>query len=125
MLQTEQFDTLENPSIAIPEGFFYGRKKTRLLVKTGTENIVLRLEDVVLIYTMDKLVYVIDQSSKKYISDRRLAELATELDKNFFFRANRQYILNINYIKSFKPHERVKLLIQIIIPGIVYETIGI
>lgn len=118
MLQTEQFHTLGNPSIAIQERFFHGKKKTRLLVKTGTENMVLRLEDVVLIYTQDKLVYVIDQSSKKYISDRPLGELATELDKNIFFRANRQNIVNINYIKSFKPHERVKLLIQITIPDI-------
>ena len=95
-----------------------GRKKTRLIVKRGLENIVLCLEDIVLIYTQNKLVYVIDRLSKKYISDKNLNKLQQEIDNLIFFRANRQYIVNINYIKSFKPHERVKLLIDITIPEI-------
>jgi len=33
-----------------------------------------------------------------------------------FFRANRQYIVNINYVKGFKAYEKVKLLVELTIP---------
>ena len=103
--------------------FINQRKKTRLLVKKGIENIALRLEDIVLIYTQDKLVYVIDRTSKKYIADKTLSELEQELDNAFFFRVNRQYIVNINFVKSFKSFEKVKLLLDIVIPEINHSII--
>ena len=98
--------------------FINSRKKTRLLVKKGMENIALKLEDITLFYTENKVVYVIDRFSKKYISDKTLIELEEELDENTFFRANRQYIININYIKGFKPFEKVKLTVDLNIPEI-------
>ena len=103
--------------------FVSQRKKTRLLVKKGLENIALRLEDIALIYTQNKLVYVIDNSSKKYIADKTLSELEEELDDTTFFRVNRQYIININYVKSFKTFEKVKLLIDITIPDINHSIV--
>ena len=45
------------------------------------ENIALQLEDIALIYTQNKLVYVMDRYSKKYISDKTLSELEEELDQ--------------------------------------------
>jgi len=89
------------------------KKRTRLLVKQGVANILLLLADVALIYTRDKLVYVIDRDSKKYLVDKTLTELEQELDHANFFRANRQYIVNVNFIKSFKPYKKVKLLVDI------------
>lgn len=115
---TKTSDSVENLS-----RFINQRKKTRLLVQKGLENIALLLENVALIYTQNKLVYVIDHLSKKYISDKTLGELEEELDSNIFFRVNRQYIVNINYVKSFKSFEKVKLLIDIIIPDINHSII--
>ncbi len=63
-------------------------------------------------------MYVLDRFSKKYISDKTLTELEEELDENTFFRANRQYIININYIRGFKPFEKVKLSVDLNIPEI-------
>ncbi|MEO8414638.1 MAG: LytTR family DNA-binding domain-containing protein [Ginsengibacter sp.] len=103
--------------------FISHRKKTRLLVKKGLENIALRLEEIALIYTQNKLVYVMDRFSKKYISDKTLSELEEELDNTNFFRVNRQYIVNINYVKSFKSFEKVKLLIDITIPEINHSIV--
>jgi hypothetical protein len=88
------------------------RKKTRLLVKRGGTHIALNLPDIALIYTKDKLVYVIDHASKKYSIDKTLTQLEEELDTNIFFRANRQYIISINFIKSFKIYQKVKLLVE-------------
>lgn len=91
-------------------------KKTKLVVKKGIENVVLKLEDIVMIYTENKVSYVIDNKGIKYISNKNLGELERELDNSLFFRISRQYILNINYIKSFKSFEKVKLKVDISIP---------
>ena len=58
-------------------------KKKRILVKKGMENISLRLDDVVLFYTENKIVYVVDRWGKKYIADKNLGEMENELDENF------------------------------------------
>ncbi|HEX2608045.1 MAG TPA: LytTR family DNA-binding domain-containing protein [Flavisolibacter sp.] len=92
---------------------FGGKRKQHLLVRRGLENILLRLEDVVLFYTENKVVFVLDQQGKKYVCDKNLSDLEMELDASVFFRANRQYIVNIEYIRSFKAYEKVKLKIDL------------
>ncbi|MBC7873371.1 MAG: response regulator transcription factor [Ferruginibacter sp.] len=92
------------------------RKKSRLVVKRGLEYLALRLEDIVLLYTENKLVYITDKWGKKYIGEKTLGDMELELDETTFFRANRQYIININFIKGFKPFEKVKLLIEMSMP---------
>ena len=99
---------------------FNQQKKTRLLVKKGLENISLLLEDIVLFFTENKIVYVIDKNGRKYLVDKNLADLEMELDNKEFFRVNRQYIVNINYIRSFKAYERVKLQIELTISDLNY-----
>jgi DNA-binding LytR/AlgR family response regulator len=93
-------------------------KKRRMIVKKGMENISLRLDDVVLFYTENKIVYVLDRWGKKYLADKNLAELEDELDEATFFRANRQYIVNINFIRGFKSYEKVKLILDLTLPEI-------
>lgn len=93
-------------------------KKNRLVVKKGIEYISLRLEEIVLFYTENKLVYVIDVHGKKYIAEKTLGDLEETLDNSQFFRANRQYIININFIRGFKTFERVKLQVDLNVPEI-------
>ncbi len=108
------------PSLTNLMQYVSTRKKTRLIVKKGLENISLRLEDIVLFFTENKIVYVVDQWSKKYLVDKNLGELEEDLDNTIFFRANRQYIVNLNYIKGFKSYEKVKLQVDLIIPELNY-----
>ena len=88
------------------------RRKTRLIVRRGLEFVSLRLEDIVLVHTQDKLVFVTDRTGKKFMAGKTMGELESELDRNQFFRANRQYIVNIDFIKGFKPFEKVKLSVE-------------
>jgi DNA-binding LytR/AlgR family response regulator len=90
-----------------------GQKRTRIIARKGIENISIPLCDVVLFFTENKIVYVLDKWGKKYMTDKNLTDLETELDRKVFFRANRQYLLNINYIKGFKSYERVKLWVEL------------
>lgn len=100
-----------------------GKSKSRILAKRGVEHILLRIEDIILFYTENKMVYVIDRFSKKYILDKTLGELEAELDDQIFFRANRQYIVNLDFVKGFKPYEKVKILIDLNIPGIGHSIV--
>ncbi|HYH15353.1 MAG TPA: LytTR family DNA-binding domain-containing protein [Flavisolibacter sp.] len=97
---------------------FTSKRRSRLLVKKGFETIPLSLEDIVLFYLDKRIVYVVDKNSNKYIIDKTLTELSTELDEATFFRANRQYIVNIDYIKSYRLYERVKLQVNLTLPEI-------
>jgi DNA-binding LytR/AlgR family response regulator len=102
---------------------FETRKRSRLIVRKGMEHLTLKLEDVALLYTENKLVYVVDRLGKKYIGDKNLGEMELELDETLFFRANRQYIININFIKGFRPFEKVKLLVEMALPELKHEII--
>jgi DNA-binding LytR/AlgR family response regulator len=102
---------------------FDNRKKSRLVVRKGLEHIALRLEEIVLFYTENKLVYVIDRLGKKYMADKNLSDLEEDLDADLFFRANRQYIININFIRGFKTYEKVKLQVELMIPDLNHSII--
>ena len=102
---------------------FDSRKKSRLVVRKGMEHIALKLDEIVLFYTENKLVYVIDRLGKKYLADKNLSDLDEDLDENLFFRANRQYIININFIRGFKTYEKVKLQVELMIPDLNHSII--
>jgi len=99
------------------------QKKKRIIVKKGLENISLRLEEVVLFFADNKIVYAIDRAGKKYLADKSLSELDEELDRSVFFRANRQYIININFVRGFKAYEKVKLIVELTVPDLDYTVI--
>jgi DNA-binding LytR/AlgR family response regulator len=92
---------------------FNEKKKTRLLVRKGLEHMALLYDDIALFHTENKVVYVFDKCGKKYLADKNLSDLEQQLDKSRFFRVNRQYIVNINFIRSFKAFERVKLQVEL------------
>lgn len=98
-------------------------KKKRIIVRKRLENISLRLEDVVIFYTKHKIVHVIDRLGNKYLANTNLGELEEELDSHTFFRANRQYIVNINFIRGYKSYERVKLMVELTLPELNHTII--
>jgi two-component system, LytTR family, response regulator len=108
-------DPLENKALGIVKTIHIPdkKKRTRLVVRRGIENISILIEDIVLFYTQNKITYVIDKTCKKYIVEKNLSELDKEFDDSVFFRANRQYIISINYLKGFRMYERVKVKIDI------------
>jgi len=91
----------------------FAKEKKRLVVRKGLVNILLRLEDVVLFYTESKIIYTIDREGKKYVCDRNLGQLEEELGEAGFFRVNRQYLVNSEYIRGYKAYDKVKLLIDL------------
>jgi len=99
------------------------KKKTRVIVRKGNENIALKVEDIAFIYRDNTIILAVDKEEKKYLCDRNLSALEQELDEAMFFRANRKYIVNIQYIRGFKAFEKVKLEVNLTVPTINHNII--
>lgn len=99
------------------------KKKTRLIVRKRDENIALKVEEIAFIYRDESIIVVVDRTEKKYLVDKNLTQLEEELDSSTFFRANRQYLININYIRSFKTYDKVKLEVFLKIPHPEHQVI--
>jgi DNA-binding LytR/AlgR family response regulator len=91
------------------------RKKTRLIVRKGNESVALKIEDIAFIYRDGALIVAVDKEERKYLCDKNLSALEEELDEAIFFRANRKYLLNIHYIRGFRPFEKVKLEVHLLL----------
>ena len=89
------------------------KRKTRLIARIGIEFFVLKVEDIAFIYRDGQVIIVVDKAERKYLIDKSLSELEEELDTRTFFRANRQYLVNIHHIKSYKRLDKVKLSISL------------
>lgn len=101
----------------------YKPVKSRMIVRNGKENIALPITDIVFFRTEHRCVFVTDQQGNEYTSDKSLSDIEAELDKERFFRVNRQYIVNINFIHGFKPYERVKLLVELTVPELKHNVV--
>lgn len=88
------------------------KKKKRLIVKNGIQNLVLPVAHVVMLFIKERSVFVISQDSEKYQFYKTLSQIEQELDKSIFFRANRHTIVNINFIKAFTVCESNKLKVK-------------
>lgn len=89
------------------------KKKTRLIVKNDNENVVLSLMDIALLYIEEGIVFVTDKFSRKYYFNTSLSDVEKDLDESVFFRANRQVIVNINFIKGFTSLECNKIKVAL------------
>ena len=95
----------------------HDKKKSRILVRRGMEFQTVKVEDIAYFFTEHKLIFLVDKDNKKYLAEKsNLAELEEELDNHFFYRANRKYIINANFIKRFKSLEKSKISLELVLP---------
>jgi two-component system LytT family response regulator len=93
------------------------KKKSRIIVRKGLEFQTIKIEDIAYFFTEHKIVFLVDKNNKKYLAENNtLSELEEELDNNLFFRANRKYIVNANYINRFKPVDKSKINVELSVP---------
>ncbi len=100
-------------------------KKKVLVAKKGIEFCLIKTTQIVCIYSDSFVVFAVDSEGRKYIVETtNLTALEEELDPEIFFRANRKYLVNIDFIKSYKIIERVKIMIELDLPIKESITIG-
>lgn len=108
------YDQHEPEKTVVP--FSYSSLKPprkRIVAKLGTEYIILPVSDLVVIYTVNKVVFCISNTGKKFIIEgTNLNLLMEELPDHLFFRANRQVIISVQYIHSFKPVGGGKIMVS-------------
>lgn len=79
-----------------------GKEKTtlsRILVKIGYNLKIVMTSEVSCFYSENKIVYL-QTAERSFPTDFSLEELENVLDETQFFRVNRQFMINLNYIKS-------------------------
>lgn len=93
------------------------QKRNRIIIRKGTEYQSIKADDIACFYTEHKLIFSMDKDAKKYLTEsRNLSELIDELDEDKFFRVNRKFIVNVDYIKRFIPSDKSKVVVELTIP---------
>jgi hypothetical protein len=77
------------------------------------ENIAVKTEDIVLFYTENKW-YMLWTGKKQNTFMIKTYILAS--NDPAVFPHNRKYVVNINFIKSYKSYEKVKLMVDLSVP---------
>ncbi|WP_294315300.1 LytTR family DNA-binding domain-containing protein [uncultured Chryseobacterium sp.] len=86
---------------------------SRILVKIGYNLKIVQTHEISCFFSENKIVYLQTQE-RTYPSDFTLDELEEVLDEKKFFRVNRQFIINSDYIKNIhtSPNYKVELEFQ-------------
>lgn len=83
-------------------------KLSRIIVKIGYNLKIIQIDEVSCFYSENKIVYA-QTSERSYPTDFTLDELEDILDFGKFFRSNRQFIVNINFIKNIHTSPNYKI----------------
>lgn len=78
--------------------------RSRFLIAKGGEMHVIHVPDVAFFYTHNKTTHLVTSDNRSYVLSMRLDTLIDELNPKFFFRANRQVIVNVNAIRKIEPY---------------------
>ena len=88
--------------------------KKRISVKVGQYIKIIPMEDVECFYSENKSTYIHTKENRNYVLDNSLEYWQEQLDTEYFFRANRTYIVQINAIKDIITYSnsRLKILLN-------------
>jgi DNA-binding LytR/AlgR family response regulator len=89
-----------------------GQKK-RFLTRIGTRLLSVPADNIAYFYTKDKLLYIKTKTGEDLVFDKRLDEVESEVDGQYFFRANRQFILHYDAIEKVHAWFGGKLKVQV------------
>lgn len=86
-------------------------KLTRIVSKIGYNLKVIQIDEISCFYSENKIVYA-QTSERAFPTDFTLDELEEVLDSAKFFRTNRQFIINLNFIKNIHTSPVYKVEMQ-------------
>ena len=84
-----------------------------LIARLGKDYIPLKMDDIAVVKAYEKRACIIDKNGTRFKNESNLRQLEKKLGNHNFFRANRQTIVNINFIKSFKTLSRKGMELEI------------
>jgi DNA-binding LytR/AlgR family response regulator len=93
------------------------RYKDRFTVHLGRNIVLINATDVAC-FSKEEVIYLVHKDGKKYITDyRSLDEIEELLDPTQFFRANRQFIIDLSYIGTMRSDESGKVIVRLKLGG--------
>ncbi len=84
-----------------------------LSFKKAGETCLIKLNEIALLYSENKIVYIVNIDGKIITTDFTLNSAEEQLNTHSFFRANRQTILHYNSVEKLKSIENGKLLVML------------
>jgi DNA-binding LytR/AlgR family response regulator len=90
--------------------------KERFMVHSGKSLSVISQSNVAY-FLKDALIYLVTLDKQQFLTDfQTMEELEDLLNPKFFYRANRQYIISVNAVESFRTDIYSKILLQLRAP---------
>ncbi len=87
--------------------------KERFTAHYGRNTLLVHIDDIAC-FAKEEVIYLVTSEGKKYITDyRSLDEIEELLDPTVFYRANRQYIISLQYIDMMRSDETGKILLKL------------
>lgn len=87
--------------------------RSRFLVTKGDELVSLKVDEISCVYSGERQVVAYTHDGQTYTMNESLSDLEASLNPDVFFRINRQYIANINYLKKISFFFSSKLHVKI------------
>ncbi|NLR93536.1 MULTISPECIES: LytR/AlgR family response regulator transcription factor [Flammeovirga] len=87
--------------------------RKRIWVNLPINLSVLKVDEINCFYSKNKVVHVLSNSDLNATLDLSLDKLEDQLDPKDFFRVNRQFIVQINAVKSIEPYYNGKWVLRI------------
>jgi len=85
----------------------------RLIAQEGEIHHILDPDTIVLFGKEGKGSMALDQHGKTYFLNQNLSRLECELDAGNFFRANRQHLVNLRFIRSFRVLDKGRIQVDL------------
>ncbi len=84
-----------------------------IIVTRGNKKEVVHFEDILCIYSNQKITYLVTSDERHKVLDESLEKIEERLDPKKFFRANRQFIISSKIVKEYKSLPEGKLEITL------------
>lgn len=110
LLTQEKLQEQQAITVSVTEPVNY---RKRIVTYQKEEMITLDVEDIALFYLVEAAVFIKTFLDKQYTTNLSLDELMRQLDNTIFYRANRQYIINVNSIKIIQVYGNNQLRLVI------------
>ena len=86
--------------------------KERFAVHVGRSVTLVPVEDIAL-FTKEELIFLINREGQKFITDyRSLDEVEELLNPSVFYRANRQHLVHLPFIESYRGDDTGKITLK-------------
>lgn len=92
---------------------FFKREHTRFMGKINNQLVYVKAKDIAYLHFSEGLTWATTLNNQKTPLDYSLDQIEKMLDKNLFFRINRQLIVHIDAIKKITTYYNSRLVIQL------------